>query len=75
MILLGAVGYLVYENYYKEKEETVKEKATVKEEKSVKEVKEDLTSKTVSELRELAKAKEIKGYSTMKKNELLEALK
>jgi len=59
----------------KAKEVTVKEKATVKEEKSVKEVKEDLTSKTVSELRELAKAKEIKGYSTMKKNELLEALK
>ena len=38
-------------------------------------VKEDLTGKTVAELRELAKAKEIKGYSTMKKAELLEALK
>ena len=50
----------------KEVKETVKEKATVKE---------DLTSKTVSELRELAKAKEVKGYSTMKKAELLEALK
>ena len=35
----------------------------------------DLSSKTVSELRELAKEKEIKGYSTMKKSELLEALK
>ena len=35
----------------------------------------DLDSKTVSELRELAKAKEVKGYSTMKKAELLEALK
>ena len=50
----------------KEVKEAVKEKATVKE---------DLTGKTVTELRELAKAKEVKGYSTMKKAELLEALK
>ena len=50
----------------KEVKETVKEKAAVKE---------DLTEKTVAELRELAKAKEVKGYSTMKKAELLEALK
>ena len=35
----------------------------------------DLSGKTVAELRELAKTKEIKGYSTMKKAELLEALK
>ena len=35
----------------------------------------DLSGKTVAELRELAKEKEIKGYSTMKKAELLEALK
>ena len=48
---------------------TVEEKAEVKEESA------DLTSMTVSELRDLAKAKEIKGYSTMKKAELLEALK
>jgi len=47
----------------KEEKVAVKEKAT------------DLSDKTVSELRELAKAKEIKGYSTMKKAELLEALK
>ena len=47
----------------KEEKTTVKEKAT------------DLSDKTVSELRELAKEKEIKGYSTMKKAELLEALK
>jgi len=64
------------------KKEFVKEeKQEVKEEKAVKEVKEtkkanvDLESKTVAELRELAKAKDIKGYSTMKKAELLEALK
>ncbi len=66
-------------------EETEKEEKVVKEEKNAKEikktvkekatVKEDLTEKTVAELRELAKNKEIKGYSTMKKAELLEALK
>ena len=58
------------------KEEKVA-KVEVKEEKTVEKkatVKEDLTGKTVAELRELAKAKEIKGYSTMKKAELLEAL-
>lgn len=57
------------------KAENVKEeKVTVKkEEKAV--VKEDLTKKTVAELRDLAKAKSVKGYSTMKKAELLEALK
>ena len=49
------------------KKEEVKE--TVKEEKA------DLSKMTVAELRDLAKAKEIKGYSTMKKAELLEALK
>lgn len=46
------------------------EKVTVKEEKA-----QDLKKLTVAELRELAKAKEIKGYSTMKKDELLDALK
>ena len=40
-----------------------------------KEVKEDLSSKTVAELKELAKAKNVDGYTTMKKAELLEALK
>ena len=58
-------------------------KEEVKEEKPVKEVKsepkkantEDLTTKTVAELREMAKEKEIKGYSTMKKAELIDALK
>ena len=36
---------------------------------------EDLTIKTLSELKELAKRKGIKGYSSMKKEELLKALK
>ena len=51
-----------------EKKETAK-KETVKEEKT------DLNSMTVAELRELAKAKEIKGAATMKKAELIDALK
>ncbi len=38
-------------------------------------VKEDMTTKTVAELRDLAKAKDVKGYSTMKKAELIDALK
>ena len=54
------------------KKEIKKEvKAEIKPEKKATE---DLSSKTVAELRELAKAKEIKGYSTMKKAELIEAL-
>ena len=51
-----------------EKKETVK-KETVKEEKT------DLNSMTVAELRELAKAKDVKGAATMKKAELIDALK
>ena len=51
-----------------DKKETVK-KETVKEEKV------DLNSMTVAELRELAKAKDVKGAATMKKAELIDALK
>ena len=63
------------------KKEETKAKVEVKEEvKAVKETKEEkatesLESKTVGELREMAKEKEIKGYSTMKKSELIDALK
>ncbi len=39
------------------------------------EKKEDLTKKTLAELKEMAKEKGIKGYSTMKKDELLASLK
>ncbi len=37
--------------------------------------KEDLSTKTLAELKEIAKEKGLKGYSTMKKEELLENLK
>lgn len=54
-------------------------KTTKKAETKKVEVKEttgtDLSNKTVAELREMAKAKKVVGASTMKKAELLEALK
>ena len=53
----------------KKEEETPAKKETKKEEK------EDLSTKTVAELKELAKAKGIEGYTKLKKAELLEALK
>ena len=60
-----------------ETKKEVKEQPKKIQEEKVTEVKKatDLSVMTVNELRELAKSKEIKGYSTMKKAELLEALK
>ena len=59
------------------KKDVKEEKVTVKEEKKEKVEKAitDLSTLTVAELREMAKSKEVKGYSTMKKSELIDALK
>jgi len=53
-----------------EAKETVKKETTKKEE-----VKEDISKLTVAELKSMAKDKGIQGYTTMKKAELLDALK
>ncbi len=54
------------------KEEKTSKKEEVKEEKKENT---DLASKTVAELKEMAKAKGIKGISSMKKDDLINALK
>ena len=70
----GLVNEPVVRNVVEETPVVV-ETTPVVEEAPVAEETTDLASLKVAELRELAKAKGIAGYSTMKKAELLEALK
>ncbi len=58
----------------KNTEKPVKEEAKTTS-KETKESKQDYSKMTLAELKEVAKTKGIKGYSTMKKDELLVALK
>ena len=53
------------------KKETVKKEAPAKKEAA----KKDYSSMTLAELKEVAKAQDVKGYSTIKKAELLAAIK
>lgn len=56
-------------------QETTKEEVKKEEPAEVKEETTDLESMTLADLKKIAKEKEVKGYSTMKKQELIDALR
>lgn len=67
----------IKENIKNEVKKVAKKIETKKEEikEKIEEVKEDLSTKTVAELKKIAKEKGISGYTSMKKDELLNILK
>lgn len=68
-------GKLPFEKRERKQEKTNEKTTNVEEKPKTEEPKIDLTILTVTELRDLAKKREIKGYSKMKKEELIENLK
>jgi len=61
-------------NVKEEKTEVVKEKVEVEEEQEVVLTKEELEEKTLPELKEVARLKKLTGFSTMKKQEIIDLI-
>ncbi len=66
---------VIKEETIEKKQEEKPKKVDEKKEEKVTEEKEDLTSKTLADLKKMAKEKGLKGYSTLKKEELINLLK
>ncbi len=73
--LKGEISVPEQKTEKKEVKATKEVKKVKKEVKEEKKEKEDLSSKTLTELKALAKTAGIKGYSTMKKEDLIKSLK
>lgn len=74
-VVYSAQGYKPYVESEETEENVVEENVEEKEETSEEDIEEALNQLNVTELQEMAKKEEITGYSSMKKAELIEALK